>query len=188
MCWIKNIPCQVPQDPPRHGYGYIIKRLPGMRNLICTVPNSIHICLKRSGTSNTSGQGAFTFFHESDREKAQKLAESYRKIGIKIKVLSREEVLEKEPYMNPEVAGATYSSIDGNVNPFRLIDMYMRAPKRNGVRYSAYNKVTEIKKHNGKYLVVSDKGAFECKNLILAGEPGREKSEKCLELRFPLIN
>ncbi|MCM3094188.1 MULTISPECIES: NAD(P)/FAD-dependent oxidoreductase [unclassified Cytobacillus] len=130
--------------------------------------------------------GLSPFFHESDREKAQKLAESYRKIGIKIKVLSREEVLEKEPYMNPEVAGATYSSIDGNVNPFRLIDMYMRAAKRNGVRYSAYNKVTEIKKHNGKYLVVSDKGAFECKNLILAGGTWSREIGEMLGIKIPV--
>jgi glycine/D-amino acid oxidase-like deaminating enzyme len=113
--------------------------------------------------------GLSPFFNEKDRSKAQQLAEAYRKIGIKIKVLSREEVLKKEPSINPEVAGATYSSIDGNVNPFRLIDMYMRAAKKNGVDYSTYNPVTDIQKHNDKFVVVSEKETYICKNLILAG-------------------
>jgi glycine/D-amino acid oxidase-like deaminating enzyme len=113
--------------------------------------------------------GLSPFFSEKDRDKAKQLAEAYRKIGIKIKVLSREEVLKKEPSINPEVAGATYSSIDGNVNPFRLIDMYMRAAKKNGVDYSTYNPVTDIQQQNGKFVVVSEKETYICKKLILAG-------------------
>ncbi|MCM3708415.1 MULTISPECIES: NAD(P)/FAD-dependent oxidoreductase [Cytobacillus] len=64
--------------------------------------------------------------------------------------------------------------------------MYMRAAKRNGVQYSAYNKVTEIKKQNGKYLVVSDKGAFECKNLILAGGTCSSEIGDMLGIKIPV--
>lgn len=130
--------------------------------------------------------GLSPFFTEEDREKALKLAESYKEIGIKIKVLSREEVLKKEPSMNPEVVGATYSSIDGNVNPFRLIDMYMRAAKKNGVNYSTYNKVTEIEKQDGKFTVVSDKETYVCKNLILAGGTWSRELGEMLGINIPV--
>jgi glycine/D-amino acid oxidase-like deaminating enzyme len=130
--------------------------------------------------------GLSPFFDEKDRDKAKQLAEAYRQIGIKIKVLSREEVLEKEPSINPEVAGATYSSIDGNVNPFRLIDMYIRAAKKNCVKYSTYNPVTAIQKYNGKFVVVSEKETYVCKNLILAGGTWSRDLGKLLGITIPV--
>lgn len=126
------------------------------------------------------------FFNEKDREKGERLAESYSKIGIKIKVLSREQVLKKEPSINPDVAGATYSTIDGNVNPFRLVDMYMRAAKKNGVNYSYYETVMDIKQQNGRFIVTSKKGAYVCKNLILAGGTWSRELGKMTGIHIPI--
>ncbi|WP_066295444.1 NAD(P)/FAD-dependent oxidoreductase [Bacillus sp. FJAT-29937] len=130
--------------------------------------------------------GLSPFFNEKDREKAKRLAEEYRRIGIKIKVLTRDEVLEKEPYLNPSVAGATFSKIDGNVNPFRLVDMLMRAAKKNGVEYSYYNTVTNVQKSNGYYLLESKKGNYRCKNLILASGTWSREIGKMLGINIPV--
>ncbi|WP_404332213.1 NAD(P)/FAD-dependent oxidoreductase [Mesobacillus maritimus] len=130
--------------------------------------------------------GLAPFFKEEDREKAKQLAEDYQKVGIKIKVLSREEVLEKEPAINPNVAGATFSSIDGNVNPFRLIDMYMRAAKKNSVDYSTYNKVTNIERQNGKFIINTDNEIYQCKKLILSGGIWSRELGKMLGVHIPV--
>lgn len=130
--------------------------------------------------------GLSPFFHESDREKAKRLAESYREIGIKIKVLSREEVLEKEPFINPSVAGATFSKIDGNVNPFRLVDMLMRAAKKQKVEYSYYTTVTDIERKGDSYIISSNQGTFRCKKLILAGGTWSREIGKMLGIYIPI--
>ncbi|MEK4968198.1 FAD-binding oxidoreductase [Cytobacillus kochii] len=130
--------------------------------------------------------GLSPFFHEKDRVKAMKLAEAYKEIGIDIKVLSKEEVLEKEPFMNPDVEGATYSSIDGNVNPFRLIDMYMRAAKRKGVQYSTYNPVHGLQKINGGFIVATTKDTYRCKRLILAGGTWSRELGKMIDVHIPM--
>ncbi|OJH20735.1 sarcosine oxidase subunit beta [Bacillus obstructivus] len=130
--------------------------------------------------------GLSPFFNEKDRDKAKRLADSYREIGIKIKVLSREEVIEKEPSINPNVAGATFSKIDGNVNPFRLVDMYMRAAKKNGIDYSYYNQVLDIQKKNDQFIIVSKKGEYICKNLILAGGTWSRELGKMLGIHIPV--
>ncbi|MFT4416971.1 NAD(P)/FAD-dependent oxidoreductase [Fredinandcohnia humi] len=130
--------------------------------------------------------GLSPFFKEEDREKAQQLADSYQNIGIKIKVLSRDEVLEKEPSINPKVVGATFSTIDGNVNPFRLIDMYMRAAKKNGVQYSTNTKVTAIEKKDGKFIVIADQKTYVCKNLILAGGTWSRELGKMVGIDIPI--
>ncbi|WP_408011248.1 NAD(P)/FAD-dependent oxidoreductase [Pseudalkalibacillus sp. A8] len=130
--------------------------------------------------------GLSPFFNESDREKAEKLAEAYRGIGIKIKVLTREEVLEKEPHLNPAVAGATYSKIDGNVNPSRLVDRLMRAAKNQGVEYSYYTTVSGVDKKNDMYLLESNKGTFRCKKLILASGTWSREVGKMLGINIPI--
>jgi len=130
--------------------------------------------------------GLSPFFNEADREKAEKLAEAYREIGIKIKVLTRAEVLEKEPHLNPAVAGATFSKIDGNVNPFRLVDMFMRAAKKQGVEYSYYTSVTGVEKKNDYYIVKSTKGIYRCKNLLLAGGTWSREIGKMLGINIPI--
>ncbi|AGE23845.1 MULTISPECIES: NAD(P)/FAD-dependent oxidoreductase [Geobacillus] len=130
--------------------------------------------------------GLSPFFTVRDLEKAKRLADSYEKIGIKIKVLSREEVLEKEPFINPKVVGATFSRIDGNVNPFRLIDMYMRAAKKNGVHYSTYNRVIDIQKQNGQFVVISEKTTYATKNLILAGGPWSRELGRMVGVDIPV--
>lgn len=130
--------------------------------------------------------GLAPFFREQEREKAMRLAEEYGKIGIPIEVLSREEVLAKEPSFNPQVAGATFSLLDGNVNPFRLVDMYMRAAKKNGVHYSTYNRVTEIRRRNDTFLVVSEKGVYASKRLVLATGPWSKKLGELLGIKIPI--
>jgi glycine/D-amino acid oxidase-like deaminating enzyme len=112
--------------------------------------------------------GITPFFSEEDREQAKYVAELQAKVGIDIQVLSRDEVLAKEPNLSPEVVGATFSRIDGNVNPFRLVEMYMRAAKKNGVNYAFYNQVTGLEKKEGSYVITSEQGVVKAKNLVLA--------------------
>src|SRR5699024_1996625 len=57
--------------------------------------------------------GIAPFFHEVDKEKAFQLVEEQRKVGIEIDVLSREEVIEKEPALSPKIVWATFSKHDG---------------------------------------------------------------------------
>lgn len=130
--------------------------------------------------------GMAPFFTESDREKAMKLAESQAKVGIDIKVLSREEVLEKEPSFSPDVIGATFSNMDGNVNPFRLLELYTRAAKNNKVDYSFYNSVFDIEQKGEGYLVHTQKGTFRTKKLVMAGGPWSKQLGALLNLEIPV--
>ncbi|SDZ80263.1 sarcosine oxidase subunit beta [Thalassobacillus cyri] len=130
--------------------------------------------------------GLAPFFTEEEREKALKLAESQAKVGIDIKVLSRDEVLKKEPSFSPNVVGATFSSIDGNVNPFRLLELYTRAAEKNKVDYSFYNPVVDIEQQGDGYMVHSEKGVFRTKKLILAGGPWSKQLGSFIGLDIPV--
>lgn len=130
--------------------------------------------------------GIAPFYNEGDRDKALKLAEEQGKVGIKIDVLTRDEVLEKEPAVSPKIAGATFSKWDGNLNPFRLVELYIRAAKKNGVQCSFYNRVTSIKKVRGIFHVETEQGVFQGNNVILAGGPWSKELGKMLGVYIPV--
>jgi len=130
--------------------------------------------------------GIAPFFSESERKGAIKLAEKQAKVGINIEVLNRQEVLEKEPSLSPNVVGATYSKVDGNVNPFRLVELYIKAAKKNGVQCSFYNEVVNIEKHKGYYQLETTKGLFQAKKIVLATGPWTKELGKMLGVEIPI--
>ncbi|WP_019119734.1 NAD(P)/FAD-dependent oxidoreductase [Brevibacillus massiliensis] len=130
--------------------------------------------------------GLAPFFSEAERERAKRLAESQAEVGIEIQVLTRDEVLAMEPALSPEVAGATFSRIDGNVNPLRLVEMYMRTAKKHGVEYLYYNRVTNLEKRQGSFVVQSKKGRFTAKNLILCAGVWSREVGKMLGVNIPI--
>ena len=130
--------------------------------------------------------GIAPFFDEADREKALRLAEKQAEVGIEIDVLNREQVLEKEPALSPNIAGATYSKIDGNVNPFRLVELYIKASKKNQVQFSFYNPVIDIEKENGIYKIITKSETYFAKQLILAGGPWTKEIGNMLGVDIPV--
>ncbi|WP_257347479.1 NAD(P)/FAD-dependent oxidoreductase [Pseudalkalibacillus decolorationis] len=130
--------------------------------------------------------GLSPFFTEKDLEKAHKLAQKYSELGIKIKVLNKEEVLAKEPSLSPDVVGATFSKVDGNINPFRLVDLLIRASKKQGVAYSYYNRVLDIERTENAFIVHTQKETYLCKKLILAGGAWSKELGSYLGIHVPV--
>ncbi|QKY70215.1 FAD-binding oxidoreductase [Lentibacillus sp. CBA3610] len=130
--------------------------------------------------------GIAPFFSESDRKDALKLAEAQAEAGINIDVLSRKEVLEKEPALSPNIAGATFSQLDGNVNPFRLVELYIKAAKKNDVTFSFYNRVHDIQKRKDTFTIHTEKGEFAAKQLILAGGPWTKELGNMINITIPV--
>lgn len=130
--------------------------------------------------------GIAPFFKEEDKERALRLAEEQAKVGIEIEVLNNEQVRDKEPALSPYIAGATYSRIDGNVNPFRLVELYIKAAKKNGVQFSFYNAVTDVEKVGEIYHVITNKGTFTTEKLIMAAGPWTHGLGKMLNIDIPV--
>lgn len=130
--------------------------------------------------------GIAPFFNEADRESAQRLAEKQAEVGIDIDVLTREQVLEKEPALSANIAGATFSKIDGNVNPFRLVELYIKAAKKNHVQFSFYNPVMDIKRNNGMFEITTEKDVFIAKQIVLATGPWTREVGKLLGVDIPV--
>ncbi|MFD1929228.1 NAD(P)/FAD-dependent oxidoreductase [Sporosarcina siberiensis] len=130
--------------------------------------------------------GIAPFFSETDRSRALKLAEEQAKVGIDIEVLNRDELLAKEPALSPKIIGATYSKIDGNVNPFRLVELYIKAARKNNVQFTFYNPVLDIKKRNGMFEIITKKETYKAEKIVLAAGPWTKELGKLLNVDIPV--
>lgn len=130
--------------------------------------------------------GIAPFFDETERENALRLAEQQAKVGIDIEVLTKDEVLEKEPTLSPRIAGATFCKLDGNLNPLRLVELYVKAAKKNGLQTSYYNRVLSIVKYYDTFKVKTEQGVFHSKKLVLCAGPWSKETGKMLGIDIPV--
>lgn len=130
--------------------------------------------------------GISPLFSASEQEQAKKLAECQAEVGIEIQVLTREEALAREPALSPKIFGAMYSNADGNVNPMRLVEQYMRAAKKNGVTYEYRNPVTHIEKNRGVFTVTTAKMTYTCKKLVLSAGVWTKELGGMLGIKVPI--
>jgi glycine/D-amino acid oxidase-like deaminating enzyme len=121
------------------------------------------------GIEYTRTGGIGLLWTEEDLHRAEALREAQRPYGIEIEVLSRVELLRLEPNLSPELAGATYSAHDGNVNPFQLVRRLMAEAGRLGADYRLYERVLELREDRCGFTVRTDRGAtYQARRLVLA--------------------
>ena len=115
--------------------------------------------------------GLQLLFTPEEVEKAKRLIEGHRKEGIEAHLLSPEETLAREPAVSPRILGATYSRLDGNVNPFRLVYSLAKAAQRRGADYLTYVPVQGIRRERGRFMLETRAGEVEGRRLIICACP-----------------
>jgi len=107
-------------------------------------------------------QGGYLILASTEREMDQfrKNVALQNSLGIKSQVLSLDQAKEIVPYLNTQgLAGATYCSKDGHLNPFTTLDAFIQASKRLGVKYLLHTEVIGINKSGRKITgVVTSQG------------------------------
>jgi len=104
-------------------------------------------------------------------EQFEKLAEikekAFRNHVYDVEYKTREELLEMEPNLNPEVKGGLYIPRESIIDPFILVQAYAENAYANGVRFMLNTKVTGITANNGKVEKVhTANGDIETKYIV----------------------
>ena len=82
---------------------------------------------------------------------------------------TREELLEMEPELNPEVKGGLYIPRESIIDPFLFVIALAENAADNGVKFELATKVIGIEQKDGAVTTVkTDKGDIECKYVINA--------------------
>jgi glycerol-3-phosphate dehydrogenase len=108
-------------------------------------------------------------FDNKDIEHIGRLYERGIANGVRgMKLLNREDLLEREPNLNPEVKGALYAPSAGVVNPWRLCIAMAETAAENGVEFFLGSEVTNIEKTMGGFEITAGGKKYESAYVINA--------------------
>ena len=111
----------------------------------------------------------------------KELAERSRLNGVEVRLLNKEEVLEMEPNINPEVKGALFAPTAGIIDPFNLVVHAMENAIDNGVTFLRNHEVLDIKKENDLYKVKTNKEELLAKVVVNAAGVKSDKIAQMVE-------
>lgn len=118
-------------------------------------PGGFHVCL--SDAEMAARADALARFH------AQPGVAGYRTEMLDHALLSKH-----LPHLGPQVAGASYSALDGHVNSLRLFRALHQAFGRHGVAYRASHAVTGIEPRAGGFTIATSAGDVRARKVVLA--------------------
>ena len=126
--------------------------------------------------------GSLTVALEDEQlETLKMLAERSKINGVPVELLNREQVLEKEPNINPEVKGALFAPTAGVIDPFNLVVHAMENAIDNGVNFLRNHEVLDIKKENDYFVVKTNKEDLYSRIVINAAGVKADKIAAMIE-------
>lgn len=135
-------------------------------------PGGFHLCLS-----------------ESDFAKRAVLLNRLRSAspdGYPFEMLDRTALRERLPAIGPEVAGASYSPMDGHVNPLKLLRALHEACARRGVRVVNAHRAEHIEHAGGVFTVRAGDAVWQTNKLVLAAGLGNRALTSQVGLNAPV--
>ncbi len=81
---------------------------------------------------------------EDELDAMKRFVEKQQAYGVDLKLLDTDQTLEMEPSLSSHITGATYSPVDGQVNPFLLTRAFLMAGEKLGVKVFTGSEVKGI--------------------------------------------
>lgn len=112
--------------------------------------------------------GAYVLaFREEDRETLAMLQTQGEENGVKgLRILERDELLQREPEVNPEVVCALYAPTSGITSPYEMTYALADHAAVNGVTFLFNTRVTGIDRTSAGWQVQTPEGEISCKILV----------------------
>jgi sarcosine oxidase subunit beta len=124
---------------------------------------------------------------EEELETMRKSVESQKTVGLELKMLDRQQVLEINPYVGETVIGASYCPTDGHANPFLVTYGFFLKAKSLGARFHTHEEAREIRLQKGRVTaVITDKNTFETDLVVDAAGIAGRKVANMVGLDFPM--
>jgi sarcosine oxidase subunit beta len=113
-------------------------------------------------------KGGLIIIQTEEEEKVmENFARRQRKTGLDVEFLDTQETRKLEPTLSKNIIGATYNSLDGQVNPIYLAFGFANAASRLGAKICRFTEVQSIKeKSNYTFLVSTNRGEIKARFIV----------------------
>ena len=120
-------------------------------------------------------------FNEEEFEELKRLKERAEENGVKVRLLTKEEVLKLEPNISSSIYGALEAPSAGIINPFLLCAHLMEHALDHQVHLHLGEEVVNILPISGGYQVVTNRQNYDAKVVINAAGMGAYRITSFLE-------
>ena len=104
-----------------------------------------------------------------------------------VEVLDRAGVAKRLPGIGPDVVGGTWSALDGDCNPLRLLRALDIGVERAGVVRHARSAIVAIEPHADRFGVRTAQAEFTCERIVLAAGLGNARLAPMVGIKAPVI-
>jgi len=98
--------------------------------------------------------GMLIIRNEEELKVMKSRLEKQREIGLEVSLLDKKQAKEMEPELSDKILGATFSAMDGRINPMYLCHAFTKAAQRLGANIFTHTKVIAIKKKKKRIIAV----------------------------------
>jgi len=124
---------------------------------------------------------------EDELETMRQAVENQKKVGLKLEMLDRKQVLDINPHVGEKIIGASFCPTDGHVNPFLVTYGFFLKAKSLGARFFTHEEAQEIRMQKGRVTaVVTDKNIIETDLVVDAAGVAGRKVANMVGLDLPL--
>lgn len=137
-------------------------------------PGGVHLCLSRRELEARTAKVEALL--------AQDGFERYR-----LDILDRDALARRLPGLGPDVVGGSWSDLDGQCNPLRLLDALHAACARAGFDYRPDSPVRVVTPHRGAFALETARGIVRAERVVLAAGLGNARLAPMVGLRAPVV-
>jgi len=102
-------------------------------------------------------------------------------------MLEHKEVKKRIPQISRSVVGASYSSLDGHVNPLHLLHALHKAMQQHKVAYFPNQVIDRIEAKHGGYLAHSNNQLTSGQKIVLCAGLQNQRLGEMLDMQIPLV-
>ena len=120
--------------------------------------------------------------------RSERFAQLFAQPGFErydVEILDRAEMTRRLPGMGPDVVGGTWSALDGDCNPLRLLRALDAGLERAGVVRLGRDGVVAIEPHADRFGVRTASAAFTCARVVLAAGLGNARLAPMVGMKRP---
>jgi sarcosine oxidase subunit beta len=98
-------------------------------------------------------------YSEADMASLEAYAIAAREYGLALELIGRARLLDTQPWLGPDVQGASLCAEDGTANPRIVAPAFARAARRNGALILEFTRAEEIEKAGDQFAIIA--GSYE---------------------------
>lgn len=125
--------------------------------------------------------------NEAEYRAMEKFTREQQDNGLDVRLLDRCQALEKEPFLSADLLGASFSPLDGQVNPINLTLGFARAARRNHAQIVTQAGVLAIETRNNRVTgVKTTRGTFPADMVVNAAGSRAPQVSALVDIVVPI--